>query len=178
MIALVAIGVALGLDSFQVSLGLGLLRPTFVRQAALALAFLLCDGLAPLVGLAIGQSLAGMLHAWVEYAGPGLIGLYGVYMICVARYGSQTPSAESERWALLGLPVCLSVDNLVAGVGLGMLGFPLLLSAGMLGSLSAALSLGGLWLGRTIANRLPFKAEFASGAILVLVAGVRVADWF
>jgi len=171
-------GLALGLDSFQVSLGLGMLKPSFGRQTAIALAFGVCDGLAPLVGLMIGQTLSSVIYGWAEYAGPALVGLYGLYMICVAWYGSKTATQERERWMLLGLPICLSVDNLVAGVGLGMLGFPLMLSTGIFGALSAALSLAGLWLGRTIGNRLPFKTESAAGAVLIVVAGFRAVDWF
>jgi manganese efflux pump family protein len=178
MIALVAIGLALGVDSFQIGLGLGLSTPAVGRRVAIALSFGVCDGMAALAGLAISQSLVSVLDAWMGFVGPGLIGLYGLYMIVVASYGSRGSRGESERWALLGLPVCLSADNLVVGVGLGMFGFPLPVSAGMLAFLSAALSFVGLSLGRAIGNRLPFTADFASGFVLVLIAALRAVEGF
>ena len=177
MIALVAIGLALGFDSFQVSLGLGLQKPSLRGRAAIALAFGVCDGTAALAGLTISQSVS-TVNAVMGYAGPGLIGVYGFYMMIVACYGFRANNDERVRWRLLGLPVCLSADNLVAGVGLGMFGFPPLVSAAVLAFVSAALSFGGLWFGLAIRRRLPVQAEFASGFVLVMVALLRAAELF
>ena len=54
---LLFLGFVLSLDSFRVSLGLGALKLRPARQAQIVLAFGLCDGLAPLVGLLMGKSI-------------------------------------------------------------------------------------------------------------------------
>jgi putative Mn2+ efflux pump MntP len=178
MIPLVAVGLALGLDSFQVSLGAGLLKLSYSRQVALALAFGLSDGIATLAGLAMSRSLADDLSSLTGFLGTAVIGVYGLYLIMVARYRSTThdDSERELRFMTLGLPICLSIDNWAVGIGLGMLHFPLFVSTAILASMSAALSFAGVKLGRTLGNHLPFRAEIGSGIVLLVVATLRVAQ--
>src|ERR1700760_224325 len=123
---LLLLAFTLSLDSFRVSLGLGAtkLRPT--RQAQIVLAFGLCDALAPLVGLLVGQSLVEYAGGWVEHAGPVVLCAYGAYVIYVARRYAGEEASEDSRWVVLGLPLSMSLDNLIAGASLGMIGFPVL----------------------------------------------------
>src|SRR4030095_15612753 len=141
MKTLLQLGFALILDSFRVSLGLGALKMRPFRQAQIVLAFGLCDGLAPLLGILIGQSLIRFVGEWTEYLGPVVLGVYGAYVIYVAkRYeGRETP--EPGGWVVLGIPLSLSLDNLIAGASLGLLGFPLLLSVTVIGAMRALMSL-------------------------------------
>src|ERR1700674_5115414 len=123
---LLLLGFVLSLDSFRVSLGLGALKMRPLRQAQIVLAFGLCDGLAPLAGLLIGQSFVKYIGAWTEYLGPVMLGAYGIYVIYVARHYAEGDDREQDGWMVLGIPLSLSLDNLIAGASLGMLGFPLL----------------------------------------------------
>ena len=50
-------GFVVGLDNFRVAAGLGTLNFTHKRRIQIALAFCLCEALAPLVGLKIGNVL-------------------------------------------------------------------------------------------------------------------------
>src|SRR5215510_12440113 len=146
MITLLVLGFALSLDSFRASLGLGALRLHPLRQLQIVIAFGLCDALAPLIGLLIGKSLLTYVGGWIEQLGPLLLCAYGVYVIYIARRYADT-EAPADRWMVLGLPLSLSLDNLVAGTTLGMVGFPLLLSVTVIGAMSALLSFVGLRLG-------------------------------
>src|SRR5215213_2960359 len=119
MLTLLLLGFALSLDSFRVSLGLGALKLRPLRQAQVVFAFGLCDALAPLVGLMIGQSFLTYIGGWVEHLGPFLLCAYGVYVVYVSRRCAEKESRESDRWLVLGLPLTLSLDNLVAGTTLG-----------------------------------------------------------
>ena len=71
---------------------------------------------------------------------------------------------------VLGLPLSLSLDNLIAGTTLGMIGFPILLSVTIIGVMSALLSLAGLRLGRTAVNLLRFRADLIGGVVLIFIA--------
>jgi len=165
MVTLLLLGFALSLDSFRVSLGLGTLKLSPLRQLQIVIAFGVCDALAPLIGLLIGKSLLGYIGPWVEHLGPFLLCAYGVYVIYIARR-----CADTDRWMVLGLPLSLSLDNLVAGTTLGMIGFPILLSVAIIGAMSALLSFVGLRLGRTAVNLLRFRAEMVGGVVLIVIA--------
>ena len=170
MITLLLLGFALSLDSFRVSVGLGTLKLSRLRQLQIVIAFGVCDALAPLIGLLIGKSLLEYIGPWVEHLGPLLLCAYGVYVIYIARRYAGKEEAETDRWMVLGLPLSLSLDNLVAGASLGMIGFPMLLSVTIIGAMSALFAFVGLWLGRTAVNLLPIKLEMIGGVVLICIA--------
>jgi putative Mn2+ efflux pump MntP len=175
---LLLLGLTLSFDSFRVSLGLGAMKLRPMRQAQIVLAFGLCDALAPLVGLLIGQSLIEYSGAWVRYLGPLVLCAYGIYVIYVARRYADKEAQEDGRWMVLGLPLSMSLDNLIAGTSLGMIGFPLLLSVVVIGAMSALMSLAGLWLGSMAVNFLKIKTELIGGVALVLIALTLALDNF
>ena len=164
MITLLLLGFALSLDSFRVSVGLGTLKLSRLRQLQIVIAFGVCDALAPLIGLLIGKSLLEFIGPWVEHLGPLLLCAYGVYVIYIAQH------CETDRWMVLGLPLSLSLDNLIAGTTLGMIGFPILLSVTIIGVMSSVLSLAGLRLGHTAINFLRVRGDLIGGVVLVVIA--------
>jgi putative Mn2+ efflux pump MntP len=167
------LGFVLSLDSFRASLGLGASKLRPMRQAQIVLAFGLCDGLAPLLGLLIGKTFTAHVGPWAEYLGPVMLCGYGVYVIYVARRG-YVETTEQSRWMVLGVPLALSLDNLVAGTSLGMIGYPLVLSVVVIGAMSALMSLAGLLLGRTAVKFLNIKSEVFAGVLLVFI-GITLA---
>jgi putative Mn2+ efflux pump MntP len=170
MVTLLLLGFALSLDSFRGSLGLGALRLRPLRQLQIVIAFGLCDALAPLIGLLIGRSLLTHIGPWIEYLGPALLCAYGVYVIYIAQRYAGREGGDADRWMVLGLPLSLSLDNLVAGTTLGMVGFPLVLSIVVIGVMSALMSLAGLLLGRMAVNLLKVRTEFIGGMVLIIIA--------
>lgn len=175
---LLLLGFTLSLDSFRVSLSLGAMKLTRARRAQIALAFALCDGLAPLVGLLLGQSLVRYVGAWVEYLAPLVLGLYGCYVIYVARRCGEGESAEQDHWLVFGIPLSLSLDNLVAGASLGLIGFPVALSAVVIGAMSGLMSLAGLSLGSAAVRYLPVRAEMLGGVALICIALALALEMF
>ena len=176
---LLALGFVLSLDSFRVSLGLGALKLRTTKQVQIVVAFGLCDGLAPLVGILIGHSLVRFIGGWSEYLGPLVLGIYGAYVIYVARrYEGTEEEQEPGGWIMLGLPLSLSLDNLIAGTSLGMIGFPLILSVVAIGAMSSLMSMGGLLLGRTAVKILKLKSEMIGGVALVCIAVMLAMEKF
>lgn len=170
MITLLLLGFALSLDSFRVSLGLGTLKLSRLRQLQIVIAFGVCDALAPLIGLLIGKSLLEIIGPWVEHLGPLLLCAYGVYVIYIAQRCAGSETGETDRWMVLGLPLSLSLDNLIAGTTLGMIGFPIVLSVTIIGVMSSLFSLAGLRLGHTTVNLLRIRADLIGGVVLVVIA--------
>jgi putative Mn2+ efflux pump MntP len=170
MVTLLLLGFALSLDSFRVSLGLGTLKLSRLRQLQIVIAFGVCDALAPLIGLLIGKSLLEFIGPWVEHLGPLLLCAYGVYVVYIAQRYAGKEAAETDRWMVLGLPLSLSLDNLIAGTTLGMIGFPILLSVAIIGAMSSLCSLAGLRLGTTAVNLLRLRADLIGGVVLIVIA--------
>ncbi|HSL55314.1 MAG TPA: manganese efflux pump [Pyrinomonadaceae bacterium] len=170
MVTLLLLGFALSLDSFRVSLGLGTLKLSRLRQLQIVIAFGVCDAVAPLIGLLIGKSLLEFIGPWVGHLGPLLLCAYGVYVVYIAQRFAGRETGETDRWMVVGLPLSLSLDNLVAGTTLGMIGFPLLLSVTVIGAMSSLFSVAGLQLGKTAVNFLKFRAELIGGVVLIVIA--------
>ena len=175
MKTLLLLAFVLSLDSFRVSLGLGALRMTVMRRVQLIASFGLCDALAPLVGLLVGKSIVSYVGGWSEHLGPLLLCGYGAYVIYVARRSTEE-GVEESRWIILGLPLTLSLDNLVAGASLGLIGFRVLISIAIIGSMSSLMSALGMMLARTAVNWLRVKTELFAGVVLVFIGLTFVID--
>jgi putative Mn2+ efflux pump MntP len=77
------------------------------------------------------------------------------------------------KWLLYGLPVSLSIDNIIAGVGLGIVvvGFDtIIIFIIITGIVAYFTSIIGFRLGNAISNHINIKSEFYSGIMLLLVA--------
>jgi putative Mn2+ efflux pump MntP len=167
---LLTAGLLLGLDSFAVSLAVGTLPLSPRRRRGLALSFALCDGLASWLGSTQGSGLHSLLDD-TGRLGLAAVAAYGLYVLALARAARQAPPAGAGGgyWMVLGLPVCLSLDNLVAA-GPDLPGVPAALTAAVLGALSGCLALLGLSAGAALARRLPARAGWLGGGLLLLVA--------
>ncbi|HVF00837.1 MAG TPA: manganese efflux pump, partial [Rubrobacteraceae bacterium] len=90
---------------------------------------------------------------------------------------TEAPEELDERWVLFGIPLSLSLDNLLAGTGLGMLGFPPVFTAAVFGAMTALTTFGGLQLGRFVARFIPIRPDLLSGAGLSIMAVVLVLGY-
>jgi putative Mn2+ efflux pump MntP len=68
------------------------------------------------------------------------------------------------------MPLSLSVDNLLAGAGLGLLGLSPFISAAVFGAMTAVMSLVGLCIGRFAVRLIPIRSDLLSGISLVAAA--------
>lgn len=150
-------------------MGLGTLHPPLPRALRTALVFGLWDGVSPLVGLLLGRYLGRALGPVAGRLGPVVLGAYGLYLIVMALR-RPVPEEPDERWILLGLPFSLSFDNMVAGAGLGLAGYPPLLSAAVFGSITALMSLLGLQVGRAMSRVLPIRQDLLGGIVMIGMA--------
>jgi putative Mn2+ efflux pump MntP len=169
--SLLVLGFTLSLDNFRTAIALGALQPTWRRSVQLAAMFGLCDGVAPLVGILVGQYWSETIGSTAEYVGAIALGGYGLYLVFRAwRYPA---SEELDRpWAAFGLVVPLSADNIVAGTSLGLLGFSPWLVAPVFGVITALMVLVGLQLGRVTAHVLRIRPDLLTGVALVVMATV------
>lgn len=176
IVELSVLGFVLSLDNFRASIALGTLPFSRLRAVQVALTFGLWDGVAPLVGVLLGRYLGEAIGPIAEYVGPAVMGAYGLYLL-VRALSTDAPDEIDQPWALFGIPLSLSLDNLLAGTSLGLLGFPPLFSALIFALITAAMTFVGLSLGRIVGRLIRIRADLLSGIALVVVAVVLALEF-
>jgi len=169
--SLLILGFTLSLDNFRTSIALGGLRLSWRRSVQVALVFGLCDGLAPLVGILIGRYWGETIGETGEYVGAIGLGLYGLYLL-IRAWRTETPEEMERPWAVFGLIIPLSADNIVAGTSLGLLGASTWLAPLVFGVSTTVMALIGLYLGRSAAGLIRIRPDLLTGVALVVMATV------
>jgi putative Mn2+ efflux pump MntP len=166
---LLILGITLSLDNFRTAIVLGGLKLTWRRAARVAVVFGFWDAVAPAVGILLGDYLADVIGSTADYVGAGVLGAYGVYLLLQALR-SDEPEEIDERWVLFGLPLPLSVDNIVAGTSIGLLGYSPWLAPPLFGVITAVMTLVGLQIGRVVAGFVRIRSDLLTGVALVVMA--------
>jgi len=159
-------GVLAGLDNLQVCSSIGLLPMAPGRRHRLAMAFSACEMAAPIAGLAAGHAVLAVIGPYARIAAPMAMILCGIAVFIAAM--REKPVSDSPL--LSGLPVSLSLDNLVAGFGIGALACPVWIAALLIGTVSAAMSCAGLYGAAAIRLRLRVPVELAVGPWMCIIA--------
>jgi putative Mn2+ efflux pump MntP len=167
--SLLLIGFTLSLDNFRTAVVLGAIRFSWRRAAQVALLFGFWDGLAPLVGILIGRYLGEKIGSTADYVAASALALYGAFLI-VQAYRTPEPEEPDARWAMFGLPLPLSVDNVVAGASLGLVGYSPWLAPPLFGLSTAVMSIVGLQVGRAVSGLIRIRSDLLTGVALVVMA--------
>lgn len=175
IVEVLVLGFVLSLDNFRASIALGTLPFSRGRAVQVALTFGLWDGLAPLVGVLLGRYFGQAIGPIADYVGPAVMGAYGLYLL-VRASRTQAPEEIDQPWALFGIPLSLSLDNLLAGASLGLLGTSPVLTAVSFAVITALMSFVGLCLGRAVGRLIRIRADLLSGVALVVMAVVLALD--
>lgn len=196
LLELASLGLALGTDSFSVSVGIGMnqLSRSMILQLSLLFSLMqvvlfaggtnihaLVDGIIELLGHLSPTAIVGLsveivsmwLNTFFSLAGAALLAGLGINMLYGAwrEEENAAPVYYSGRWGWFLLAFSVSVDALTAGVGVGMFTrvhfLPVLLTTGVVIWLMAFV---GLTLGRQINRWIGRKAELVGGALLLILA--------
>jgi manganese efflux pump family protein len=168
---LLILGIVLSLDNFRTAVVLGAQRLPWRDAVQVALAFGFWDAVAPLVGIVVGDYLAERIGSTADYVGAAVLGAYGLYLL-VQAWRTDEPEDLDKRWALLALPLPLSIDNVVAGTSLGLLGYSPWIAPPLLGVITTLMTLVGLEVGRAAAERIRIRSDLLTGVALVIMAAV------
>src|SRR5215212_11703005 len=160
--SLLILGFTLSLDNFRTAIALGTVPLRWGRAVQLALVFGFWDGIAPLVGILVGNYWSQTIGSTAEYVGAVALGAYGLYLV-VRAWRATAPEELDRPWALFGLVVPLSADNVLAGASLGLLGFSPWLVAPVFGAITALMVLIGLQLGRAAARVIRIRSDLVAG---------------
>lgn len=176
VLALILSAIAVGLDNFAVSIGVGLAGVDARTRWRVVVVFGAFEAGMPLLGLLLGHGAAHTLGRATQYTGGALLALAGFWALMQARQSERpvtdSPGAGTGRLIIVGF--ALSIDNLVVGFGLGVTRVPLLAAVLSFAVVSVGLSLAGLELGQRVGARSQGNAERLAGALLFAV-GVLIA---
>ena len=131
----------------------------------------------PILGLALGHSLASTLGHAAHWIGAGLLIATGGYALIQAwRGNTDSPDTslvqQQPVGQLLVTGIALSIDNLAVGFALGTYHINLAVAAAVIGTVSVVMSLAGLELGARVGTRTGQRGEFLGGLVLI---GVGIA---
>ncbi len=163
------LGFVLSLDNFRVAVALGTVPFGLRRAVQVALTFGLWDVMMPLVGLVLGRQVGSAIGPFAGLVGSVVLGGYGLYLL-IGALRKPEPDELDHPWALFGIPLSLSLDNLVAGASLGLLGLSPWLSSVLFGTITAVMSLVGLRVGRFVARLVRIRSDLVSGIALIASA--------
>jgi putative Mn2+ efflux pump MntP len=190
MIALLLIAAAaVGLSNFGAAIGIGVSGVGGGTRIRVAVVFGVFEAGMPVLGLALGHSLASGLGQAAHWLGAVMLIAIGAGSLVYAwrsrgrASGSGSgsgsgPDREARQWrtgrvVLSGL--ALSVDNLAAGFAIGAYHVSLGVAAVTFGAVSVAMSLVGLELGARIGAAAGDRSELIAGAMLIAVGAAMAA---
>ena len=174
---LLALGVSM--DAFAVSIckGLAMKKATLKEGTICGAWFGGFQAMMPLIGFFLGALFAEAIQAidhWVAFV---LLAFIGANMLkeafskeCEIDQNAGNFSAK----AMLPMAIATSIDALAVGISLAMAGnVNIWVSIALIGVITFALSAVGVKLGNILGCRFQKRAQFAGGAILILL-GVKI----
>ncbi|MFQ5518915.1 MAG: manganese efflux pump MntP family protein [Mariprofundus sp.] len=173
MIEVLLLSVALAMDAFAVSIGLGS-KSEKTKLSWLALKaglwFGIFQGLMPLIGYMAGYGVLGWIENWAPAIACGLLLLIGAKMI----YESFGEGVEEEFTAItnkvmLMLAIATSIDAMAAGFSLTLLEVNAFLACLIIALTTFVFSWAGVFVGFRSGTWLESRAELFGGVVLILI---------
>lgn len=173
MIEVLTLAVALSMDAFAISIGLGSKQ----RNKTLSLAVLsglyfgFFQALMPVIGYLGGKGVVGWVESNARYIAFVLLLAVGGKMI----YESYSEGIEQDiaiitHRVMLMLAIATSIDALAAGFTLTLLDVNPMLACLAIGVTTFFFSFAGVYVGNKSGTLLESKAELLGGVILILIS--------
>jgi len=172
MVELIFLAIALSMDAFAVSIGLGSKRKSHLFSLAWmsAIYFGLFQALMPLIGYLGGKGVLGWVDAYASWIACGLLVLIGGKMIFESfAEGVEEEIAIISHKVMLMLAIATSIDALAAGFTLTLLDVNPFFACLIIGLITFAFSWAGVFVGSRSGTWLESKAELLGGVVLALI---------
>ena len=173
---IIVISIGLAMDAFAVSVckGLSMKKMNWKNAIIIALYFGIFQAVMPIIGYFLGATFSGFVEKvdhWIAFI---LLLMIGISMI------KESTDDEVEKRndrvdvkTMLLLSIATSIDALAVGVTFAFFKANLVFSFSMIGIITFFMSLLGVLIGNKFGDKFQNKAEFAGGAILILM-GVKI----
>ena len=177
LLSLVGIAVGLSMDAFAVSAANGFMirELKFTHAFRIAFFFGLFQLFMPVIGWGAGRFFLEYIKSFDHWVAFGLLLFIGVKMILESR--SLEPDCESKSClhfpTLLLMSLATSIDALAVGLSFAVLNMSILLPVLVIGALTFAVCIIGIYIGNRIGHLFENKLQIAGGVILIGI-GVKV----
>ncbi len=189
MIEVFLLAIALAMDAFAVSIGLGAKSQkqssAYVLRLAIyaALYFGIAQGVMPLIGYLLGAVLLGWLATAAPWIGGGILIVLGAKMLYEAFNGeveavladsfNGNVQEEINHRMMFTLAIATSIDAMAAGFTLNLLALNAWLACFIIAIVTAVFGFFGIYLGKSSGTWLEDKAEILGGFVLIAI-GIKV----
>jgi putative Mn2+ efflux pump MntP len=172
---LLALLIPLTVDTFILSAALGLAGLPKKEQARTSIILAVFEAGMPAVGVLLGHGIGDLLGHYASYIAALVIGVAGIFMLLPAKAEEKEERemkllAKTRGFAVVGLGLSISLDELAIGLSLGLLGVPLLVAVIFIGIQAFIASQAGLKLGSKLNEKIREDAEKVAGIALISVA--------
>ena len=124
----------------------------------------------PVLGYFLGSTFSEFITSYDHWVVFAILGLIGVNMIREALSDEEEAiDGDLGMRTMILLAVATSIDALAVGVTFSMNGDGILVPAVMIGVITMAISMVGVWIGGRFGDRYGNRAEMLGGAILILM---------
>ncbi len=176
MIETLLLAIALSMDAFAVSIGLGSKHK--LKPVSLAILcgvyFGLFQALMPLIGYLGGKGMLGWIEDFAPWLAFALLVLIGGKMIYEAfAEGVEEDIAIITHRVMIMLAIATSIDAMAAGFALTLLDVGVWVACLIIGVTTFIFSFIGVFIGTKSGTWLESKAEFLGGIVLVLI-GLKI----
>jgi putative Mn2+ efflux pump MntP len=174
MIEVIVLAIALSMDAFAVSIGLG--SKGNIRGLGLkaGLYFGAFQAVMPFIGYLGGRGVLGWVDAYAHWIAFGLLALIGAKMIYEGmQEGIEEDIANITHKMMLVLAIATSIDAMAAGFSLTLLDIKAWLACLIIGVTTFAFSWIGVLIGKRSGTWLESKAEIFGGVVLILI-GIKM----
>ena len=176
MIDVLILAMALSMDAFAVSIGLGSKhKKTAVSLALMSgIYFGLFQALMPLIGYIGGKGILGWVESYAPWVAFALLLLIGVKMIYESfAEGIEEDIAIITHRVMMMLAIATSIDAMAAGFTLTILEVNPFVACVIIGVTTFCFSWVGVFVGTKSGTWLESKAEFVGGVTLILI-GLKI----
>lgn len=164
------VAVALAVDVFAVSVGVGVRGVPRRRKVLIGLTFASAEVVMNIVGATLGAAMGRLIGDYAGYVGFAALFVLGIYMVRESRttLGGPARLDLSSGHGLLVAALALSLDSLGVGFSILYLGVPVAIALATVFVVSIAATTLGLTLGRCVGRYAERNAALIGGLLLAL----------
>jgi putative Mn2+ efflux pump MntP len=174
-IVLIALGLSVDAFAVSITLGLSIKKPQAKEIIIPGVFFGFFLALMPILGYFIGINFTGKIQEFDHWIAFGLLGIIGSKMIKESLSKKQEEPNEDnfQFMKMLVLAIATSIDALAIGITFAFFKTNIFKAALIIGSITFFVSMAGVKIGNIFGSKFKSKAEFAGGAVLVLL-GIKI----
>lgn len=166
IVSLIFMAVALGMDAFSVSLGMGMQRVRMKRIAIVGVVVGLFHMIMPFIGILLGHVISEQIGQYATLVGGLLLVGIGAQMIFSAFNHESHQLVQPVGIGLFFFALSVSLDSFSVGLSLGLSEVKIMIALLLFGGASTVMTWTGMLLGKKVHGLLGVYSEILGGSIL------------